>query len=110
MSQIRVQAVFDNHHPVTVVLGWDRPLQHCFLNIPLEKEHEGDESFAPLVEAAVQTAVTPMEPDEIAHVLEQARIAVPATALAELESHMRSNLGNIVIAYDAKGEREVLLA
>jgi hypothetical protein len=110
MSRIQVQAVFDGRHPLTVVFGWDRPLQHCFLSIPLDEEHEDDEAFAPLVEAACLTTAAPLSPEEVTQVLEQARIAVPAAALAELESHMQRNLGNAVIAYDAMGRRTVLVA
>lgn len=109
MSRIIIRTQFASQ-PLQVIFGWDRPLQHCFLDFTLSDAQEEDPKFAAVRELREATCLQPLSPEDIEESLETANIAVPPGALADLREHQMCNCGNTVIGYDANGVRKVLTA
>ena len=95
--------------PCPVVIGWDRPLQSCFIQYQIPEELEEDERFAPVVTEMDATALAILSEEDVRASLARAGVAVPAEALAELSAHMRANKGNTIVRFSATGERKVVL-
>ncbi len=118
MSRIQIKATYASQHPITVVFGWDRPLQHCFLDIDVDDIFEAEEDedaiaqgpFGKLVDVALNTHMQGMCVESVRAALAAAELVVPEAAFDELCQHRDLNLGNHIVEFDETGTRKVLYA
>lgn len=106
MSRIIAAATF-NGHPVTVVMGWDRPLGQCFLNLELSDEQNESESeeFDPLHELNMEVMFQPLSTEEVEGQLNACGVLLAPQALAELRADVANNAGNKIVEFSVDGQR-----
>ncbi len=108
MSQIHIATEWQGH-PLQLTIGWDRPLQTAFLTFHLTDEQQEQPMFAPLQEAAQTLFLHRFEGAyEIENALGELGIELPCRAIDDLARHQAGNVGNLILRYDADGERTVL--
>lgn len=94
-------------HPVTVNLGWDRPLSYFFMVItkPVELRDESqlvdDEDY--LYSNLHEREPFEMDLDYYRHVLNHFSISVPESMFKEVEEDMFNDVGNRVVTHQADG-------
>lgn len=100
------QHFFKSEHqgrPITVVLGWDRPLQCFFMDIigtnkdPLDEPHY---LYSHLEEARPFTLTL----EDFRSCLRQLDIDVPPSMFQEVEKDAKEDVGNRFIAHQPNGE------
>lgn len=104
MSRIVADAMFSDT-PFQVVIGWDRPLQHCFLQFDLDDDKFDDPRFEKLHDASMITAFQPLTVEDIRDALGISGVTICPGALAELAAHCEQNAGNVFVRFDLQGNR-----
>lgn len=106
MSRIIAAATF-NEQPVTVVMGWDRPLGNCFLTVELNDEQLESESeqFDPLHELNLEVMFQPLTAEDVEAHLKASGIVFASQALQELRSDVANNAGNKIVEISLDGQR-----
>ena len=104
MSRILVETAFKGN-PIQLVMGWDRPLQHCFLQVELDDEQYDSPEFEKVVEMSAATVFQPLTVDDIKEALSTAELPVSEQVFAELALHRDKNAGNEVVRFDKNGQR-----
>lgn len=98
------QHVFKTRHegfPVTVIMGWDRPLHYFFLVI--ERDDAGDDEEAFLYSNLNEPTPFGMSLDYYQGVLARLGIGVPRQMLVEVARDGRENVGNRRVDYRPDG-------
>lgn len=99
------QHVFISEHegkPVSILMGWDRPLQGYFMVI----EVDGSEDY--LYENTNDVDLLPFYglPDTLDHFiakLGELGLAIPALMVQEIQNDARANVGNRYVKYKKDG-------
>lgn len=109
------QHYFETSHkgfPITVILGWDRPMQHFFLLIRKPAELE-DDTIEVLDENFLYSNL--YEADQFGHdldyyraVLRRFRISVPESMFNQVQIDAVMNAGNRFVKHTADGAYSVL--
>lgn len=107
MSRILASGLHESG-PIPVVLGWDRPLRHCFLQIDLDDDLWEDPRFEKVARAAEDTVLRPLSPADIVRALHDAELEVPRAVFDELRRHIDSNAGNVIVRFHPDGQRELV--
>jgi hypothetical protein len=104
MSRILVETAV-NGSPLQLVMGWDRPLQHCFLQVELDDEQFELPEFEKVAAMSVATDMQHLSLEDIKEALAAAEVPVSDQALVELAKHRDENIGNAIVKFDRDGRR-----
>lgn len=96
MSQHIVRSCFQGK-PVSVMLGWDRPLGHYFLVIA---EEDADD---PIYSNLDQPNAYDMTVEDLQAVLVDHQIDVPAVMFEQIQLDRQNRVGNRCVSYLADG-------
>lgn len=103
MSRIAVATTYQDL-PVFVTFGWDRVLQHCFLQIDVDGDDESP-VLEPLIDMAMQVFCVPLSVEDIESNLSRVGLSLPEKAFAELRQHVDIDAGNVFVRFDLDGTR-----
>ena len=104
------QHYFETSHkgfPITVVLGWDRPMQHFFLLVRKPAELE-DDTIQVLDENFLYSNLYEEDPfghdlDYYREILQRLQINVPDSMFGEVKRDAERNAGNRFVKHTASG-------
>ena len=104
------QHYFETHHkgfPITIMLGWDRPMQHFFLVIKKPTELIGDPNYVydgeVLYSNLYDTNAFGHDLEYFGEVLRHFQIVVPASMFVQVLRDSLRNIGNRVVKHEADG-------
>lgn len=103
--------VFHQGLPVTILMGWDRPLQGFFMDIQwLEGSDDEDDDhylYSNLDDPALDRfAGLPPDLEHFICILRALGLVIPAQMLLELRCDQLDNVGNRWVCHDAVGHGE----
>lgn len=111
MSQHHFETVHKDH-PITVILGWDRPMQHFFLVIRKPAELTGDPKYffddEVLYSNLYDTNPFGHDLDYYSEVLRHFQIVVPANMFVQVQRDAIRNVGNRLVKHEANGSFAVV--
>lgn len=91
--------------PVSVLVGWDRPLQGFFMVVEFEDSQDDEYAYCNLEDLdLLEFSGLPPTFDFFAEKLQLLGIKLPELIVQELEMDRRSNAGNRRVVYDMNGE------
>ena len=102
-----------NGRPVTVDLGWDRPLQYVFMTVSSQdlKDHPDDDS-SPYLYSTLDDETLPIQGTQSVEYfqdrLTELGISVPSIMLQSVQDDQNQDVGNKTVAYQADGSFHVL--
>lgn len=102
-----------NGRPVTVDLGWDRPLQYVFMTVSSQdlKDHPDDNS-SPYLYSNLDDENLPIQGTQsveyFQHRLTELGISVPSIMLKSVQDDQDQDVGNKTVEYQADGSFHVL--
>lgn len=104
MSQHTFSTTFGNR-PVTVLMGWDRPLRGFFMTIEYADDPEDEEyAYCNLDDPKlIASGGLPPDTEHFKTVLETMNVKLPQRMLDEIEADGKNNTGNRYVSYDAHG-------
>ena len=102
MSRIAIEGRSADQ-PVTVVIGWDRPTQSCFLQLELSDEQVDNPALASAADVSLEMLFKPLSLAEVEDGLHRANVLVPEAAFAVLKEHVTYDVGNVSLKFDAAG-------
>jgi hypothetical protein len=112
------QHIFYTEHqgkPITVMMGYDRPLRHVFMSIMVdtfEDTDEDDEGDAMEVYTSLQDKDAGLKCFDVNYyrrVLERLRITIPESMFTEVMRDQNENVGNRMVTHDLDGLMETNL-
>jgi len=102
-----------NGRPVTVDLGWDRPLQYVFMTVSSQdlKDHPDDDS-SPYLYSNLDDENLPIQGTQSVEYfqdrLTELGISVPSIMLQSVQDDHNQDVGNKTVEYQADGSFHVL--
>jgi hypothetical protein len=102
-----------NGRPVTVDLGWDRPLQYVFMTVSSQdlKDHPDDDS-SPYLYSNLDDENLPIQGTQSVEYfqdrLTELGISVPSIMFQSVQDDQNQDVGNKTVAYQADGSFHVL--
>lgn len=104
MSQHILRTTTANGQKVEILLGWDRPLQRCFMVVETMEQQDGDEDDY-LYDNLSDPAAMEGDPglDYFRRKLAELEIAAPETLFAEVAKDKANDNGNRVAIHQPDG-------
>ena len=102
-----------NGRPVTVDLGWDRPLQYVFMIVSSQdlKDHPDDDS-SPYLYSNLNDERLPIQGTQSVEYFQdkliELGISVPSIMLKSVQDDQDQDLGNKTVEYQADGRFRIL--
>ena len=102
-----------NGRPVTVDLGWDRPLQYVFMTVSSQDSKTSpDEDSSPYLYSNLDDENLPFQGTQsveyFQHRLTELGISVPSIMLKSVQDDQDQDVGNKTVEYQADGSFHVL--